>query len=126
MGDQPITVEWCDNQGRRFKRRAVKHDDGTVSFVSGSDPTSTPLGYVQLQVTAVAQNLPNIPQDATAATVVVEGAGVRLRKDGTDPTSTVGMPVPSGGVTVLRGAEIAAARFVQQSSGAILNVEYER
>lgn len=89
---------------------------------------STPLGYRQTTAGDLATSipLPNMPADATVAVVIPDGAGVRLRKDGTAPTATVGMPVPVGGSVTLYGAEIAAARFIQQSAGAILNIEYAK
>ncbi|MBO1021456.1 hypothetical protein IPV08_15960 [Methylobacterium sp. SD274] len=87
---------------------------------------STPLTYRQVTDVSTSTALPNIPGDATVATVIPDGAGVRMRKDGTAPTTAVGMPIPVGGGVKLYGAEISAARFIQQSAGAILNVEYSK
>lgn len=100
----------------------------TVSTgASASAPVgSTPLPYRQTAVgdLATAIALPNIPGDATVATVIPDGAGVRMRKDGTAPTATVGIPIPVGGFVKLYGLEIAAARFIQVATGAVLNIEY--
>ena len=91
---------------------------------SSSSSGSTPLTYRQVTDVSASTALPNIPGDATVATVIPDGAGVRMRKDGVAPTATVGMPLPVGSFVKLYGAEIAASRFIQQAPGAILNVEY--
>lgn len=102
------------------------YGQGTAVPTTTTPVGTTPLGYRQVTNVSASTALPTVPSDATVATVIPDGAGVRLRKDGTAPTASVGMPVPVGGGVTLYGAEIAAARFIQQSAGAILNIEYAK
>lgn len=104
--------------------------DGNPLIVSttsgGLSVGTTTLKYVQMSGLDSVKSLPDIPPDAMIATVIPEGAGVRMRKDGSDPTSTVGMPIPVGGGAKLFGSEISSARFIQQTASATLNVEYAK
>ena len=95
-----------------------------VQIVAGSG--STPLGYQQFAAGSLATAQPlTVPAGANSALVEAEAQGVRWRDDGTAPTATVGMPIPSGGSTTFYGAaELAALKFIAASAGAILNVSY--
>ena len=66
-----------------------------------------------------------VPEGATQATIICEGAPVRHRSDGVAPDRDVGMPMDIGTVIVLNGDELAAFQVVEQSAGAVLNVEFE-
>lgn len=81
-----------------------------------------PLGYVQLTSLSSATGLAP-PNDATIAEITVEAQGVRYRDDGNAPTASVGMPVAAGNSFQYAG-DLTAIQFIQQSSGAILNVSY--
>ena len=65
---------------------------------------------------------------AKLATVNVEGAQVRYRTDGTDPTATVGVVANPGDVINVYGnADVTAIRFIRTGGvSATLSVEYSR
>src|SRR5581483_3425169 len=46
--------------------------------------------------TSAAISPPSIPATAGSVIIDVESAGIRIRDDGTDPTSLVGRPISSG------------------------------
>lgn len=83
-----------------------------------------PLGYQQITGMSGATNL-TVPAAARLAEIVVEAQGVRYRDDGVAPTATVGIPVASG-VSFQYSGNLSAIQFIQQTSGAILNVSYYR
>jgi hypothetical protein len=57
------------------------------------------------------------------ALIVAEGAPVRWRDDGTNPTSSVGMPLAIG-VPLQYDGDLNKIRFIQQSASATLNISY--
>lgn len=69
---------------------------------------------------------PGTKGTALLATVIVETAGVRYRKDGTAPTSSVGMPLAAGDVLYVWGSvDIKNIKFIRTSgSDATISVEY--
>jgi len=59
----------------------------------------------------------------TIALVTPETQGVRWRDDGTNPTGSVGMPLAAG-VTFQYDGDLNKIKFIEDDSGAILNVSY--
>jgi hypothetical protein len=90
-----------------------------LAFAAGS------LGYQQTTSlsTSSAVGLPSIPTGAGSAVIDVEGAGIRLRDDGTDPTSSVGRPM-SAGQSLCFVNDPRAIRIIGQTAGATINVTY--
>lgn len=86
------------------------------------DPPYSPLGYQQITSLSGAQSL-TVPTGAIYAIIVPEVASVRWRDDGTDPTSSVGMPLATGASMVFHG-NLSVLKFIQQSAGAKLNIAY--
>ena len=84
----------------------------------------TPLGYQQITDLSVATKL-TVPAGATVALIEAEAEDVRYRDDGTDPTSSVGMPVAKG-TTFWYAGTLSAISFIEQTSGGILNISYYR
>ncbi len=82
----------------------------------------TPLGYQQITSLSSAKTL-SPPAGAVAAVIYVEAKDVRWRDDGTAPTASVGIPVASGRAFQY-AADLSAISFIEQASGAILNVSY--
>src|SRR5688572_19886228 len=94
-----------------------------VSIVQGQSALS-PLGYQQITDVSASTAL-TVPTGATFAIVTAETQAVRFRDDGVAPSATVGMPIASGQSYTFSGATaLAALRFFEQTSGAILNVSY--
>lgn len=95
----------------------------------GAAPAFTPLGYCQLTSMSVSTALSacagGVPATATVAQLCVEAQAVRYRDDGTAPTATVGMPAAAGTCFPISGT-LSAIRFIQSTSGAILNVSFYR
>lgn len=89
--------------------------------MSASDFKS-PLGYEQITSLSAAAAL-TVPAGAAVAVIEAETQAVRWRDDGTDPTATVGMPLPTGRVFVYAGA-LSAIKFIEQAASAKLNVNY--
>lgn len=86
---------------------------------------NTPVPPSQMGLGIVASTALTVPATATWALIVIEGAPVRWRDDGTAPTATVGTPLSVGQTLTLNGAaELAAVRFIQQSATATIDVSY--
>lgn len=89
------------------------------------------LGYAQDTSISTASNLPSIPttdkqgnkQAPTIAVITCETNTVRWRDDGTAPTTSVGMPLAAGTPFIYDG-DIPNIKFIDTSTGAILNVSY--
>jgi hypothetical protein len=64
---------------------------------------------------------------AYAAVARVEGAQVRYRTDGTDPTATVGMVADPGDVIYVNSSrDLQAIKFIRTGSSATVNAEFIR
>lgn len=82
------------------------------------------MGYEQITGLSTAQQLV-IPPGSIVALVEAEAQAVRWRDDGTPPTATVGMPIAVGGSMTFFGAsQLMGLEFIEQTSGAKLNVSY--
>jgi hypothetical protein len=57
------------------------------------------------------------------ALIVAEGAPVRWRDDGTNPTASVGMPLAVG-VPLQYDGNLQNIKFIEQSASAKLNISY--
>lgn len=90
--------------------------------IGPASATGTPAGYQQITDLSAAVAL-TVPAGATMAVIEAEAADVRYRDDGTNPTATIGMPLAQGGYLPY-SANLAAIKFIQQASGAVLNVSY--
>lgn len=91
---------------------------------------TTRLGYEQITGLSSAQGLTVPTTDLNGlsckpsiALIVAESTAVRWRDDGTNPTSTVGMPLATG-VTLQYDGDLSAIRFIEQSASSKLNVTY--
>ena len=93
---------------------------------------TTIFGYQQITSLSSAQALtvpsiiPNgIGMNAkpTFALIIAEGQAVRWRDDGTAPTASVGMPLPVG-VPLQYDGDLKNIQFIEQTSGAKLNISY--
>ncbi len=91
---------------------------GTTAFAESK-------GYQQSTSlsTSGAINLPSIPTSAQSVVIDIEGAGIRFRDDGTDPTSTVGRPI-SAGQSLCYTNDPHAIRMIGQTAGATVNATY--
>lgn len=87
-----------------------------------------PCGYQQISTLSSAQAL-TVPTtcggQVTLATITPEAQAVRYRDDGTAPTSSVGQPMAVGAVLNYTGT-LSKIKFIEQTSGAKLNVSYYR
>jgi hypothetical protein len=79
-------------------------------------------GYQQITSLSSAQSL-TVPDGASIAVVSVETKGVRWRDDGTNPTSSVGMPLSAGSERVFE-VLLDNLKFIEQEASATLNVMY--
>jgi len=84
------------------------------------------LGYIQITavgaVTAV--SLGTIPNGCSRVLIIPEGAAIRCRSDGTDPTATVGMPKAIGEQLDYTMGQMGQLKIIAQSGTAILNVQF--
>jgi hypothetical protein len=88
----------------------------------GLKATTVCLGYEQITSLSAATAL-TVPSGATLAVITPESQSVRWRDDGTNPTSSVGMPLTL--LTTLRyDGNLKNIRFIQQAASATLNVCY--
>lgn len=88
----------------------------------GLKSTTVCLGYQQITSLSAAAAL-TVPSGATMAVITPESQSVRWRDDGTNPTSTVGMPISI--LTVLSyDGDLKRIRFIEQAASAKLNISY--
>ena len=88
------------------------------------------LGYQQITNLSSSVGL-TVPQiditglsgSARIAIITAEGQAVRWRDDGVAPTASVGMPLAAG-ATLQYDGDLARIRFIEQTSGAKLNISY--
>ena len=91
---------------------------------------TTCMGYQQITSLSSATNL-TVPQTTlnglnakpVFALIVAEGQAVRWRDDKTAPTSTVGMPLAVG-IPLQYDGDLTNIKFIEQVSGATLNISY--
>ncbi|MEG5263242.1 hypothetical protein TRP66_02935 [Pseudomonas sp. JDS28PS106] len=82
------------------------------------------LGYQQMALTTDAVSAaPVAPEGTIVALMKVEGASVRYRDDGVNPTQAVGMPL-SVGESLVYDAVMLDMRLIAQQAGAIVNIAY--
>lgn len=90
--------------------------------------THVPCGYQQITSLSTAQKLA-VPANCggvpSLAVITAEAQAVRYRDDGTAPTATVGMPLAAGVALSYQGT-LSAIQFIEQTSGAKLNVLFYR
>jgi len=91
---------------------------------------TTRLGYQQITSlnTATGLTVPQIDLNGlncrpTIAMIVPEGQAVRWRDDDVNPSSSVGMPLAVG-VTLQYDGDLTKIKFIEQVSGAKLNISY--
>lgn len=89
----------------------------------------TPLGYSQITSLAAAVDiksgsLTTIPTDAIIALISVEGAAIRWRDDGVNPTAAIGMPMAVGQEFQYTVDDFSKIKFIQQAATATINVSY--
>jgi hypothetical protein len=88
------------------------------------------MGYQQITSLGTATKL-NVPQKDLSglagtpriAIITPEAQAVRWRDDGVAPTATVGMPLAAG-VTLQYDGDLSQIQFIEQTSGAKLNITY--
>lgn len=91
---------------------------------------TTRLGYQQITSLSSATGL-TVPQidlnglncRPTIAMIVAEGQAVRWRDDDVNPAASVGMPLAVG-VTLQYDGDLTKIKFIEQVSGAKLNISY--
>lgn len=89
------------------------------ALASAACPASlSPYGYQQLTVSTSAVGL-TVPAGAQCAEVLLGSNTIRLRDDGTNPTSSVGVPYgtgfPASGFTVFSHS-MSSVKFIRQGS----------
>jgi len=90
------------------------------------------LGYQQIISLGTSAGLTLPTTDANGlncppafALIVAESQGVRWRDDGVAPTASVGMPLAVG-IPLQYDGDLSKIRFIEQASGAKLNISYYR
>lgn len=78
-------------------------------------------GYKQITDLSAAVGLGSIPTNALRVFIIPEGADVRWRDDGTNPTAAIGMPLAVGQPLDYTGADLTKIKFIEQTGGAKLN-----
>ena len=90
---------------------------------------TTCFGYQQITVdsakglTVPATTPDGLNSKPVFALIIAEGAAVRWRDDGTNPTTSVGMPLAVG-VPLQYDGDLIKIRFIQQAATGIINVSY--
>ncbi|PZQ63365.1 MAG: hypothetical protein DI570_09235 [Phenylobacterium zucineum] len=89
--------------------------------------TSKPLGHAQITGLSSKKGLVDggaIPSATQFALLQAEGADVRWRDDGPDPTATVGMVLKAGDPPFVYDGDMTALEFIETGASAKLNVAY--
>ena len=86
-------------------------------------PGMKQLGYQQLTNLSGATAL-TVPAGTSLALCIPETQAVRWRDDGTNPTASVGQPLPVGAELRYDGMGLATLKFIEQAASAKLNVVY--
>ena len=88
------------------------------------------IGYQQITSLSAASGLTvpaldknGLNQKPTFALIVAETQAVRWRDDGTNPTTSVGMPLAVG-VPLQYDGDLSRIKFIEQVAGAVLNISY--
>lgn len=81
------------------------------------------LGYQQITNLSSATGL-TVPQRTLFALITPEGQDVRWTGGGNAPTASVGYPLPAGSELEIDAADLGNVKFIEQASGAKLNVVY--
>ena len=89
---------------------------------TGIDDVLAAKGYQQLTSISATTAL-TVPGGSTVAMIQAEAQAVRWRDDGTNPTASVGMNLAAG-QTMWYTGPLASIKFIQVTSGAIVNVSY--
>lgn len=86
--------------------------------------SGTSTGYVQLASLGSAIGF-TLPAGSQWCIVIPEGAPIRYRVDGTNPTAAIGVPLVVNQPVIFRfsAAQFAAVKFIQQSVGGIANID---
>lgn len=103
-------------------RGKARPDQSHVPVVASIPAPQLPLGYQQITDVSTVQAL-TVPAGACLAVVQSEGAAIRWRDDGVNPSATVGMRVLVNSELRYDG-NLTTIRFLQEGSGAKLNVSY--
>lgn len=82
------------------------------------------LGYQQISQGAVTAGALTIPTGTSLILISPETQAIRYRDDGTDPTASVGYPIPVGAELRYSGGNMAAIRIIAQTGTATVNVLY--
>lgn len=90
-----------------------------------SSTRSVPCGFQQITDLSapVGLTVPDTNPKATCALIIPAGQPVLFRDDGVDPTDAIGMLLPVGIEFVYNG-DLSAIRFIESTSGGILNVSF--
>jgi hypothetical protein len=83
---------------------------------------ATPCGYQQLACDT-AQSL-TVPANARFALLKAEAQTVRIRDDGTDPTTSVGFPLLVAGEPLLYQGNLKGIRAIAAVAGGLLDILY--
>lgn len=90
-----------------------------MSDISGLDP----LGHQQITSLSAATSL-TVPAGTSIIIVTPQTQAVRWRDDGTDPTATVGYPLPAGSELHYDSSKPSRLKFIEQTASATINVAY--
>lgn len=100
--------------------------DGTGSPASCPMTTSnapfsyTALGCFQITGLSTAKHLPTVPTGATLISLTVETQSVRMRDDGTAPTASIGLLLPSAGPWPYSGS-LTNIQFIEVTPSATID-----
>lgn len=97
---------------------------GKVRARAGSSYNGTPNGYQQVSVASSPSSL-TVPSGTSSAVVSVSGNPVRFMMDGTNPSTSTGMPINVGDTVPIVG-NLGNLRFVSEVGTAVLDVQYFR
>lgn len=81
-----------------------------------------PRGYQQINDPSTATGL-SLPSNSQSALIQVLDQNVRIRDDGTNPTTSVGFRIAAGDSLTYDG-DLRKVRIIEESSGAEVNILY--
>jgi hypothetical protein len=115
----------AQSQMEQVARQGTGCPSGTNPCWVGVASAGKPLAGGQYGLSTTTSVGLTLPAGAAFAQITVEGQSIRLRDDGTAPTSSVGQgPFSPGSILVLKGASLGAVRMIGVAAGGTINVAY--
>ncbi|MDE3023032.1 MAG: hypothetical protein KGI54_14485 [Pseudomonadota bacterium] len=122
LDGQPSTFS-VDANGALWVDNYTGHSSTTPIYSKPAQFVPVAPSQMALSVSSTSATTLTVPAGVLYANITVEGEGIRWRDDGTNPTATVGQPVPVGAMLTYY-ANPSNLRIIAQQGTATIDVSY--